>query len=211
MTSSPAPVVVPPAKKSRPRWLRPVLYTVAGIIVLLIGVGIGAAGNAHTSEINSQQAQIARLQAAVKTDQGKISTERQQVTTAQTNANNAMATALTQVKARYKSKFAALQAQENKVNGMRARLNRELGVVAKSTISADGVYVVGRDIPAGTYHTSGAGANASPGGECYFATLNSTNTEDISDNNNFNGPETVDVSGAAAFQISGGCTWHKVG
>jgi hypothetical protein len=94
---------------------------------------------------------------------------------------------------------------------MRAKLNRELGVVAASTISQDGVYVVGKDIPSGIYHTSGAGANSSPGGACYFATLNSTNTGDISDNNNFNGPETVDLSGAYAFQISGGCTWHKIG
>lgn len=57
-----------------------------------------------------------------------------------------------------------------------------LGVVARSTIGADGVYVVGRDNPSGTYHTSGAGASASPGGERYFATLDSTNTEDIADN-----------------------------
>ena len=204
MTSSPAPVIVPPVKKSRPRWLRPVLYTVAGIVVLLIGVGIGAAGNAHTSEINSQQAQIARLQSTVKTDQGQISTERQQVTMAQTNANNAMATALTQVKAQYKSKFTALQAQENKVAGMRARLNRELGVVAKSTISADGVYVVGKDIPAGIYHTTG-------GSQCYYALLNSTDTNNISDNNIVSGPATVNLNGVVAFNISGGCTWHKVG
>src|SRR6185437_7525931 len=204
MTSSPAPVIVPPDKKSRPRWLRPVLYTVAGIVVLLIGVGIGAAGNAHTSEINSQQAQIARLQSTVKTDQGQISAERQQVTMAQTNANNAMATALTQVKAQYKSKFTALQAQENKVAGMRARLNRELGVVAKSTISADGVYVVGKDIPAGIYHTTG-------GSQCYYALLNSTDTNNISDNNIVSGPATVNLNGVVAFNISGGCTWHKVG
>jgi len=181
-----------------------VLYTVAGIVVLLIGVGIGAAGNAHTSEINAQQAQIARLQSTVKTDQGQISTERQQVTMAQTNANNAMATALTQVKAQYKSKFTALQAQENKVAGMRARLNRELGVVAKSTISADGVYVVGKDIPAGIYHTTG-------GSQCYYALLNSTDTNNISDNNIVSGPATVNLNGVVAFNISGGCTWHKVG
>src|SRR5579859_3352886 len=98
---------------------------------------------------------------------------------------NAMSTALTQVKAQYKSKFAALQAQEQQVAGMRAKLNRELGVVQSSTISQDGVYVVDKDIPAGVYHTSGAGANSQPGGDCYFATLNSTNTEDITDNNNF--------------------------
>ena len=66
---------------------------------------------------------------------------------------------------------------------------------------------MGQDIRPGTYHTSGAGANASAGGECYYATLSSDNTQDIIDNNDFNGPETVDVTGAHAFQISGGCTW----
>jgi len=94
--------------------------------------------------------------------------------------------------------------REAKVTAMQHKLAHELGVVAKSTISADGVYVVGRDIPSGTYHTSG-------GSQCYYATLGSTDTSNILDNNNFNGPETVDVSGAAVFQISGGCTWHKIG
>ena len=67
-------------------------------------------------------------------------------------------------------------------------------------ISQDGVYVVGTDIPGGTWHTSG-------GSQCYEATLNSTNTSDIIDNNNFTGPDTVSLSGAKAFDISGGCTW----
>jgi hypothetical protein len=78
------------------------------------------------------------------------------------------------------------------------------GQVQSSTISADGVYVVGKDITAGVWHTSG-------GSQCYYATLNSTDTSDISDNNNFNGPETVNVDGAFAFQISGGCSWVRTG
>ena len=71
-------------------------------------------------------------------------------------------------------------------------------------ISADGVYVIGTDIAGGTWHTSG-------GQQCYEATLNSTNTNDIQDNNNFTGPDTVDLTGAKAFDISGGCTWQRVG
>ncbi len=210
MTNSPMTANgAPPSKGPRPRWMKPVLFTVAGVVVLLIGIGIGVAS--QQSKINSYKHQVAQLQGQVSTEKADVTSEQAKVSAAQTNAQNAMSTALAQVKAQYKSRFAALQQQQQKVASMKARLNRELGVVAKSTISADGVYVVGRDIPAGTYHTSGAGANASPGGECYFATLNSTNTGDISDNNNFNGPETVDVSGAAAFEISGGCTWHKVG
>ena len=204
MTTSPAPVIIPPAKRPRSRWVMITLLTVGGLVLLIVGVVIGAVATSKTSLINSQKAQIARLQATVNTDKGQLTTERLQVTTAQGQAKNAMSVALTQVQGQYKSKFDALKAQEHKVAGLQARLNRELGAVAKSTISADGVYVVGRDIPAGTYHTSG-------GSQCYYATLNSTNTEDISDNNNFNGPETVDLSGAYAFQIQGGCTWHKIG
>ena len=122
--------------------------------------------------------------------------EQGQVRTAQAAAKNAMTTALAQVRAQYKSKLASVQSLQRK-------LQQEQGIVLSSTISADGVYVVGKDIPSGTYHTSG-------GNQCYYATLASTDTSNINDNNNFNGPETVDVSGAYAFQISGGCTWVKV-
>ncbi len=71
-------------------------------------------------------------------------------------------------------------------------------------ISDDGVYVVGSDIPGGTWHTSG-------GQQCYEATLSGTDTiHDIISNNNFTGPDTVSLAGAKAFNISGGCTWtHK--
>ena len=71
-------------------------------------------------------------------------------------------------------------------------------------ISADGVYVIGQDIPGGTWHTSG-------GSQCYEATLGSTDTSNIIDNNNFTGPDTVSLAGAKAFNISGGCTWRQEG
>lgn len=71
-------------------------------------------------------------------------------------------------------------------------------------VSADGVYVVGQDIPGGTWHTSG-------GQQCYEATLASTDTSNIIDNNNFTGPDTVSLAGAKAFEITGGCTWQHEG
>ncbi|MGH3254874.1 MAG: hypothetical protein ACRDOU_05595 [Streptosporangiaceae bacterium] len=71
-------------------------------------------------------------------------------------------------------------------------------------ISADGVYVIGTDIPGGTWHTSG-------GQQCYEATLGSTDTSNIIDNNNFTGPDTVSLAGAVAFQITGGCVWQQEG
>jgi hypothetical protein len=71
-------------------------------------------------------------------------------------------------------------------------------------ISQDGVYVIGQDVPGGTWHTSG-------GSQCYEATLGSTDTSNIIDNNNFTGPDTVSLAGAKAFDISGGCTWRHEG
>ncbi|MGO9159655.1 MAG: hypothetical protein ACLP7J_02930 [Streptosporangiaceae bacterium] len=116
---------------------------------------------------------------------------------AQSRASTATATANAAAASQYASREAA-------VRKLQRKLAREQGIVQASTINADGVYVVGRDIPAGTYHTTG-------GSQCYYATLGSTDTSNILDNNNFNGPETVDVSGAYAFQINGGCTWTKEG
>lgn len=203
----------PPAKR-RPRWVKPALFTAVGIALVLGGTGIGVAGQQST--ISSYKHHVAQLQGQLSTTKTQLSsvrtqlaTAQQQASTAQANARNAMNTALTQVKVQYKSKFAALQEQQKKAAGLQRRLQRELGVVAASTISADGVYVVGKDIPPGTYHTSGNGGGFMS--QCYYATLGSTDTSNILDNNNFNGPETVDVSGAYAFQINGGCTWRKVG
>ena len=72
-------------------------------------------------------------------------------------------------------------------------------------ISQDGVYVVGTDIAGGTWHTSG-------GSQCYYATLSGTDpNNDIISNDNFTGPNTVDLSGAKAFDINGGCTWQHEG
>jgi hypothetical protein len=205
MTNSPTQAyqVVPPVRKQR-RWVKPVLFTVGAIGLLIIGVGIGAAGSSQANLVASQRAQITRLQAKLSTEQADVTSMQNKLTVAQQTAQDAVSKANAAAAAKYASREATVQQMQRK-------LARELGIVAKSTISADGVYVVGRDIPSGTYHTSGAGANASPGGACYFATLNSTNTEDIADNNNFNGPETVSLGGVAAFQISGGCTWHKIG
>lgn len=74
-----------------------------------------------------------------------------------------------------------------------------------TSINADGVYVIGSDIPGGTWHTSG-------GAQCYEATLSGLDTvgNDIISNNNFTGPDTVDLSGAKAFDINGGCTWQQI-
>jgi hypothetical protein len=201
-SSATVPVQPPesPLPKSRKR------IKIAAVVVsclVLLGGGFASGVAAGRSPIPGYQQQIAQASRNLNAEQLKLSNEKitlqaeqGQVTAAQAAAKNAMTTALAQVSAQYKSKLATVQSLQRK-------LQQEQGIVLSSTISADGVYVVGKDIPSGTYHTSG-------GNQCYYATLGSTDTSNINDNNNFNGPETVDVSAAYAFQVSGGCTWVKV-
>lgn len=179
---------------------------VVGALVLL-GGGFAAGYAVGHSPVAGYQQQIATAHRNLLTEQTKLATEKallrteqSQVTFAQQTAQNATSAANLAAASKYASREAAVQALQRK-------LQKEQGVIQHNTISADGVYVVGRDIASGTYHTVGDGGS---GDQCYYATLGSTDTSNIQDNNNFDGPETVDVSGAAAFEISGGCTWVKV-
>jgi hypothetical protein len=177
-------------------------FTAGAVVILLAGAAIGAASANQAGLVSSQKTQIARLEQSITGMRGQVATAKTQAATARTTAASAVSAANTQAAAKYASREAAVQRMQRK-------LARELGTVARSTISADGVYVVGRDIPAGTYHTSGNSGGLMQ--QCYFATLGSTDTSNILDNNNFNGPETVSLSGVYAFQITGGCTWHREG
>ena len=74
----------------------------------------------------------------------------------------------------------------------------------------DGTYVVGTDIQPGVFKTAGPNNPADPTASCYWAVLNSLNTQDIADNGNISGPTTIQVSGKA-LEVSGGCTWARIG
>jgi hypothetical protein len=81
---------------------------------------------------------------------------------------------------------------------------------SKTTMSQDGVYVVGANILPGTYQT--AGENGSNGAGCYYALLSSTNTSDIIDNNIVKGTATITVGpGVKAVDTEGCKTWHRIG
>lgn len=194
--------------KPRHRVRRAILATLGGLVLLVAGVAIGAGSNSHQAQLNTDSGKIS-------TDSGKISGLHQQITglqsslaTARNQAANAVATAKRQVQATYAAKEAALQSKEATVAADQKTLNTELGNVQANTISASGVYVVGQNIKSGTWYTSGDGGQNS--NACYDAVLTGSNTSDVSDissNNNFDGSETVDLSGMYGIQISGPCTW----
>jgi hypothetical protein len=208
----------PSTGKPSKKWPR--LLAVGGAIVLALGAGVGIGEVAHPAVVSqvtytASQAQAATLKGQVSTLKGQMTGLQSQVTddnsavsTAQSQAASAQQTANSNAAAAYKDREAALGDQEKTVQQQEATLKQQLGQVQASSISGDGVYVVGQDIKSGTWHTNGSG-NAGAN-DCYFATLNSSDTENIADNNNFDGPETVNVSGAYALQLNGGCSWVLV-
>ncbi|MDQ2875788.1 MAG: hypothetical protein M3Y33_13765 [Actinomycetota bacterium] len=78
---------------------------------------------------------------------------------------------------------------------------------------ASGVYVVGADIKAGTWHTSGAVGGT--GGNCYVALLSAltaANDSNIISNDDITGPDTITVgAGVKAVQVNGCETWVRTG
>jgi len=138
-----------------------------------------------------------------------VSTLQSEYSAAKTRAQQATTTANAKAKSAYRARNAALNARSKSLDRQARAIKAAEGELQSSKISADGVYVVGRDIKPGIYHTNGDGGLNDQ--ECYFATLNSSSTSDIADNNNFDGPETVDASGVYALQIAGPCTWVRIG
>jgi hypothetical protein len=208
------PVSHGPAK-NRSKWRRRIGVAGAVLIALVVGGAIGAAGSSQQSLLKSDQAtintehtKIGQLHGQLGMLQGKTSALQSRLASETNMANHALAAATAKVKAADAAKQAQLNQEAASMKSQQKTLDTEVGNVQANQISASGVYVVGRDVKSGTWHTNGDGGQTDS--ECYFATLNSDNTQDISDNNNFDGAETVNLSGVYAFNISGPCTWVLV-
>jgi hypothetical protein len=218
---------LPPQPESEPKprkWPRRAAIGGALVVVLVVGVAIGGAGhstgvsqakyNASRAQVSSFKSQVSGLQTQVGTDNAAVATARTNAADAQQTANANAAAAYKSKQASlaqtYQSKEATLAATQKTAAGDQQTLNQELGQVQANTMSSDGTFVVGQDIKSGTYHTNGSG-NAGAN-DCYYATLNSTDGSltSIIANGNFDGPETMDLSGVYAFQVNGPCTWVLV-
>ena len=199
-----------PASASSPRrrrwpWITATLAVLAAIAVV-IGTLAGSASSAR-SQVARDKAAIASLRGQVSSLNGQVSSLNGQVSAARQQAQGAQAAAEAKAGQDYASRNAALKQQAADLKSQQAAVAAEAGRLDASKISDDGVYVAGQDIQAGTWHTPGDGGQG--GDNCYFAVLNSTDTSDIADNNNFDGPETVTVPAGKSFEISGGCPWYR--
>lgn len=73
----------------------------------------------------------------------------------------------------------------------------------KTTMTANGTFVVNTDIAPGTYRTAG-------GADCYWARLRSLDTGDVIDNNVGDGQQVVRILPTDTAFVTRGCgTWTK--
>jgi hypothetical protein len=202
---SPQADEVTPTAARKP-WARRLIVVAAALVLLGAAFRIGEASAISAQrKLSETRSQLSATRGELDRTRNQLSSTRGALTSEQAKVQVAQASAA-QANARAQAKYTAAEA---KLASETKTLNTLVGRIQASAISSDGVYVVGHDIKPGTWHTSGDGGQG--GSACYFATLNSLNTSDIIDNNNFDGPETVSVSGAYAFEISGPCTWYRTG
>lgn len=75
----------------------------------------------------------------------------------------------------------------------------------KTTVPANGTFLINTDIAPGTYRTDG-------GNSCYWARLRSLNTNDVIDNSVGDGQQVVAILPTDTAFVTRGCgTWTKIG
>jgi hypothetical protein len=130
-----------------------------------------------------------------------------QVAAADARASDAVSAAQAAAQKDYAARNAALNQEAATLNRKSQTIAAEIGELEANTIRADGMYVVGHDIKPGTWHTVGDGHVS--GGLCRFAVIGSANRANNPSAIYFDGPWTVNLSGAYAFEIYGPCTWVR--
>lgn len=172
----------------RRRWLTPV----ASVGGLIVGVIIGSAGG--------------------ETEPAEVTAEPEVVTETVEVPGEVPAdelAALEQREAELSEREAALDDREAGLDDREAALDTTEQQVAASTIPGDGVYVVGEDIEAGEYRTSGPSGDNPVG--CYYAFLSGTGADaEIIDNNILGGQGRVSLSDGDVFETSSCEDWSRV-
>jgi hypothetical protein len=176
----------PPRKRRR---VRNILAVAAVLVVVAALATIATVALLRNSTLRSQ-----------------VTAARSQVTAADARAANAVTAAQAAAKSDYAARNAALNREAATLKRQNQVIAAEIGELRANTIRADGMYVVGHDIRSGTWHT--VGDSSLSGGSCTYVVYTSANKPSIP--TSFDGPWTVDLTGAYSFQIKGPCTWIRV-
>jgi multidrug efflux pump subunit AcrA (membrane-fusion protein) len=195
--------------RAKPAWFQRtwVMATAAGTLGLVLG--IASSGSADVTSTPEYEAVAAERDAATE----EAEKARDLLADAEEELHEvegdlpAREAALEKAQQELTKREAAIKKAERAVaKAEKAVAKREKAVgiiekeIARNTISGDGMYKVGAEIKPGTYRTSGAVG-------CYYAVLNSTDTSDIAENNNIDGPAFVTVSEGQYLEVVRCADW----
>ena len=216
----PAPVDAssPDASRGRPRrWP----WIVGVVAALLVGIGIGGAATSSQDEVdslndelavvtrerNAAEAKVEDRNEQRRTDLARVAAARVETEKAERRKEAAAAAKARKAAAAQKKAQAAAAAEAKRVADAQAAAAASAAAEAakKDSFTGDGVRAVGVEINPGLWHTDGGV------GSCYYAILNSTDTSDISDNNNTGGPASVTLTAGKYFETSGCAPWRRIG
>lgn len=178
------------APRRRRRWLWPIATGVA----LVVGVGIGQASVQDGGSDAAAPAAVAQAASPPPAQQAVLD-EKAAELDAQKSELDALA--------------ATLEVREADVAAREAAVTTVEDAAAASIIPGEGLYVVGKDISAGEYRTSGPSGSNIVG--CYYAFMSDTSaTAEIVDNNILQGQGRVTLGDGDVFETSGCADWTLV-
>lgn len=222
MTTTSSPVQA--QQPAKPRRGRRVLYAIALVATLVVGLVVGAAASGGNSseledlqdQVSSQQVEIDLKQTEVENLDATVANKDDQIVDLQTQVASAQQRA-DKAEAKLKSREDQLEAREQAVKDREDEVaDRERAVkraehLAKVNTIHTGVFLVNRQVNPGTYVTRGPSDRSFP--NCYWARLSGTGGDlnDIIANGNAGGQAIVTISsGDEAFETSGCQPWHKI-
>jgi hypothetical protein len=185
-------------------WLRSHWIAVAvSTVLFLIGVGMGASGQEESQEAAAapQVRTVERTKTVTVLDKldakqkQKLADalafvdERKSKLVARSKTLDAKAVSLT-------AKESALAERERAVSGEEARI--------EASMFSDGSYLVGKDIPSGSYVADGG-----TGGGCYWARMNGSNTDIIDNHISQTGPVRATIYDGEIFETRDCGDWQR--
>jgi hypothetical protein len=165
-------------------------------VIFLVGVGIGSAGGENTADAEPEVRTV--IEAETNTVSETV-TETVDPTEEQVAALDDREAALDDRAANLDARAQTLRQRERGLEQRAAKLRRQERVAARSRFG-DGVYLVGKDIPAGSYVARGSSG-------CYWARL-SRNGNDILGNHFGAGQVRATINSGELFETQGCGTWR---
>lgn len=163
------------------------IAVVAGAALFFVGIGIGAAGSESENDTEPASA-VPQVVTEVVTESETVDPSDDQLR------------ALEERAAALEDRAAVLRQRERGVAERERALTRAERVSGHSTFG-DGVYLVGTDVPPGSYLARG-------GGDCYWARLED-GSQDIIDNHIGTGQVRVTINAGELFETQGCGTWRR--